>query len=68
VKRIIEIVCLIGNHNLYHNEKLIIDWNNLLPTGKKEEAIFVALCYDPKLGLAWIESATIEECKEVMSF
>ena len=67
MKRIIEIVALIGNHNLYHDDRLVIDWSDLVPIGKKEEEI-VALCYDATLGFAWVESATIEECEEVMSF
>lgn len=67
MKRIVEFVAMVGNHNLYSNERLVIDWNNLLPIGKNQGDI-VVLCFDASLGLAWIESATSEEVENLMSF
>ena len=67
MKRIIEIVGLVGNHNLYSGGKLVIDWNNLLPIGK-EVGDIVALCFDANLGLAWVESATKEEEERELSY
>jgi hypothetical protein len=67
MKRIVEFVAMVGNHNLYSSERLVIDWNNLLPIGKTQGDV-VALCFDTSLGLAWIESATSEEIESLMSF
>jgi hypothetical protein len=66
MKRIVEFVAMVGNHNLYSGEKLVIDWNNLLPIGK-EAGDIVALCIDKDSGLAWVETATEEEIEKELS-
>jgi hypothetical protein len=61
----VEIARMIGK--VYKNDKLIVDWSSILPTGKKDDEL-VVLCYDSKSARAWIESPTIEEEKQTESF
>lgn len=67
---------MVGNHNLYTEEGLIIDWNKQGMDFNPERGIgfnpgdIVALCYEEIFGfnVFWVESATHEEAEELMSF
>lgn len=52
---------------VYKDGKLVLDWAELLPK-EKQDWETIALCYDKKSGLAWVESATVEEELEAMSY
>lgn len=68
MERIVEFWSMVGNHNLYIKEKLVIDWNQL--DKGFDAGDVVALCREEYNGrfLFWVESATIEEVEEIFSF
>lgn len=54
---------MVGNHNLYAGDKLVIDWNEH-DKGFNDGDV-VALCCEG--GLYWVESATHEEAEELIN-
>ena len=64
MKRIVEFWAMVGNHNLYYGEILVIDWNQHDKGFNPEDV--VALCSDGTLH--WVESATSEEVKELFNY
>ena len=64
MKRIVEFVAMVGNHNLRNHEgKLVINWNKHVK-GKSESEI-VVLCSDGKF--YWTDKATQEEKEELLT-
>lgn len=65
MKRIVEFVAMVGNHNLYNQEgKLVINWNKHVEGEELGE--IVVLCSDGKL--YWTDKATKEEQEKLMSY
>jgi hypothetical protein len=63
-ERIIELWEMVGNHNLYAGEKLVIDWNKHDKGFDMSDV--VALCREGNI--FWVESATHEEAEELFNF
>lgn len=64
MKRIIEFWGMVGNHNLYNGDKLVIDWNQHDKGFNLND--IVALCSDGNL--FWIDLPTSEEVDELIYF
>lgn len=64
MKRIVEFVAMVGNHNLHNQEgKLVINWNEHVKG--KDASEIVVLCSDGRL--YWTDKATQEEKEELLT-
>ena len=68
MKRIVEFVAMVGNHNLHNQEgKLVINWNEHVK-GKDASEIVVLCSEIYTIGrLYWTDKATQEEKEELLT-
>lgn len=70
MKRIIEFAGMVGNHNLYSEDKLVIDWEKMCEDKGLQGGDIVVLCSSTEnnLTMHWIDLPTQKEINFLHGF